>query len=195
MSREKRNRKLKPRIFFFVEGKTEKVFFEGLSQHYRLNAAKTIKIIDGSGLDWVDKVSNMMKNNPKLRPDERTLVFIIFDRDQLSVEAINKMRRKASKIGLKVADCQLGYSNLAFEVWLLAHYRKMTARIEDIRHLCSELSQCLGHEYIKGNSQQMERILNNDKVFRAIDNTSTLTAISVEQQSTNVGLTISTVID
>lgn len=194
MSREKRNRKLKPRIIFFVEGKSEKVFFESLSQHYRLNAAKTVKIIDGSGADWVDKVHNMMKNNPRLRPDERTLVYIIFDRDRLSIEVINKMRQKARKLARRLSDCQIGFSNLSFELWLLAHYRKVTVRVEDERHLCAALSEFLGAEYIKGNGQQMESIIKDDKVFQAVANTKNLTAISVDQASTNIGTIVSAVI-
>ncbi|BDZ30540.1 RloB family protein [Lactiplantibacillus sp. WILCCON 0030] len=194
MSREKRSRKLKPRIFFFVEGKTEKVFFDALSQHYRLIAAKTVKIIDASGSDWVDKVANMMKNNPKLRPDEKTQVYIIFDRDDLSVEIVSKMQRKAKKMAIRIADCQLGFSNRSFEVWLLAHYRKMTVRVEDTRHLCAELSQFWGYVYVKGDSQQMESILKDDKVFQAIDNTQTLTSLSIDKQSTNIGTIVSTVI-
>jgi len=195
MSRERKSRKLKPKILFFVEGKTEKVFFDALAQHYRLNAAKTVKIIEGSGLDWVDKVKNMLKNNPSLKTDERTQIYIVFDRDRLSVDAISRMQHKVEKMRKHISICELGFSNRSFEVWLLAHYRKITARIEDQRHLCTELSKYLGYEYIKGSSQQMESILKGDKVYQAIANTKAVADIAVDQQSTNIGMIVNAVIN
>lgn len=194
MSRDRKKRQLKPRIFFFVEGKTEKVFFEALSQHYRLAAAKTIKIMDASGLDWVDKASSMMKNDPRLRPDDHTQVFIIFDKDDFTKQKINQMMKKADRLSQKMMTCQLGFSNRSFEVWLLAHYQVMTSRIESQVVLNQKLSKVLGTTYIKGNSRQMEHILADDKVYQAIDHTKKIVTITTEQQAKNIGRIVDTVI-
>ncbi|ETY75075.1 hypothetical protein LFAB_04035 [Lactiplantibacillus fabifermentans T30PCM01] len=67
-------------------------------------AAKTIKIMDNSGQDWVDKAANMMKNNPNLKPDDNTKVFIIFDKDVLSESGMTKMMKKVSILERSVPD-------------------------------------------------------------------------------------------
>lgn len=195
MSRERKKRKLKPRIFFFVEGKTEKVFFDALSQEYRLLAARTIKIMDNSGKDWVDKAANMMRNNPSLQPDRNTKIFIIFDKDDLTEAAIAKMKKKSEKLGKQCLDCKLGISNLSFEVWLLAHFQSITNRIENQMHLNAQLSGYLNADYVKGNSRQMETIVKDDKVYVAIENASNVSMFSVNRQSTNIGDIVAEVIN
>ena len=96
MSRKRQNRKLKPKLLFLVEGETEKAYFEALAQHYRLTAAKTVKILDNNGNDWLDKAKNMLKNNSKLTPDEQTRVFIIFDSNNENEHQLIKIIKKAT---------------------------------------------------------------------------------------------------
>ena len=105
MSRERKKKKLKPKIIFLVEGKSEKVFFEMLAQRYKLTASKVVKILDGTGHDFMDKAKSKL-NDPKLKADNKTQVFVIFDNDnQLSdVEAkgkinVNDLHRKAQNWG------------------------------------------------------------------------------------------------
>lgn len=121
--------------------------------------------MDNCGQDWVNKAINMMKNNPKLRPDTETKILIIFDKDDHPKSVITNMMKKAKKMENRVATCKLGISNISFEVWLLAHYEKITPGIKSQSELCYQLSRCLNDQYIKANSGQIETILKDDKVF------------------------------
>ncbi|ANN49199.1 hypothetical protein A6F53_08045 [Levilactobacillus brevis] len=199
MSRARKERKLKPKIIFLVEGKSEKVFFEMLAQKYKLTASKVIKILDGTGHDFVDKAKSKL-NDPKLKTDNKTKVFVIFDNDSnlsdIDSEGknnINELFSKAQKVK-KVESCDLVVSNICFEVWLLAHYQKMTPGIKSTKWLNQKLGYYLEDEYIKGNSSQIEKILDDDKVFEAIKNTEEISSINCACQSTNIGVIVSNVI-
>lgn len=194
MSRSKQKRKLKPRILFFVEGETEEAFFDSLSQNYGMSAAKTIKILNNSGGDWIDKAKNMMANNTKLKPDSKTKVFIIFDKNNNTEKEINEMFKKAKKLKLNNATCKIGFSNSSFEVWLLAHYQKITSTIISQKDLYVALTKYLNQKYVKANRRQIENILKDDKVCTAIENTKNVSTVSVSKQSTNIGNIVTEVI-
>lgn len=194
MSRSKQKRKLKPRILFFVEGETEEAFFDSLSQNYGMSAAKTIKILNNSGGDWIDKAKNMMANNTKLKPDSKTKIFIIFDKNNNTEKEINEMFKKAKKLKLNNATCKIGFSNSSFEVWLLAHYQKITSTIISQKDLYVALTKYLNQKYVKANRRQIENILKDDKVCTAIENTKNVSTVSVSKQSTNIGNIVTEVI-
>ena len=95
----------------------------------------------------------------------------------------------------KVESCDLVVSNVCFEVWLLAHFQKMTPGLKEKRWLNQKLGQYLGEEYIKGDSAQIEKILDDDKVFTAIKNTEEISSINCASQSTNIGVIVKRVIE
>lgn len=199
MSRERRGKKLKPRIFFLVEGKTEKIFFDMLAQKYRLTGARTVRVLDCQGNDFVDKAKNKLKNS-RLKPDKKTKVFIVFDNDGKLSDTdsegknnIHNLFKKAQQIE-GIESCSLVISNYCFEVWLLAHFKTMTAGFKNLTSLKKELSQFLGETYVKGNSSQIEKILNDDRVLKAIKNTNTISSIKCEEQSTNIGVIVQDII-
>ncbi|WGS68714.1 RloB family protein [Lactiplantibacillus plantarum] len=199
MSRTRNKRKLKPKIIFLVEGKSEKVFFEMLAQKYKLTASKVVKILDGTGHDFVDKAKSKL-TDPQLKADNKTKVFVIFDNDSNLSDVysreksnINELFSKAQKV-TKVESCDLVISNICFEVWLLAHFQKMTPGLKSTKWLNQKLGQYLGEEYIKGDSSQIEKILDDDKVFTAIKNTEKISSINCTCQSTNIGVVVSSVI-
>ncbi|WP_370561536.1 RloB family protein [Lactiplantibacillus plantarum] len=194
MSRSKKKRPLKPKIVFFVEGDTEKAFFVSLAQHYRLTAAKVIRILNCSGKDWVDKATSMMKNDPNCKPSVNTQFYIIFDRDNLSQQQIQTMQAKVKRLNCTGIKCNIGISNHNFEVWLLAHFKLVTSHSMSPAQLCQELSNCLGQSYQKANPVQIEKILSNDKVHNAIANSRSITPFMYAKQSTDIGTIIKNIL-
>lgn len=189
MSRMRNKRKLKPKIIFLVEGKSEKVFFEMLAQKYKLTASKVVKILDGTGHDFVDKAKSKL-TDPQLKADNDSNLSDVYSREKSN---INELFSKAQKV-TKVESCDLVISNICFEVWLLAHFQKMTPGLKNTKWLNQKLGQYLGEEYIKGDSSQIEKILDDDKVFTAIKNTEKISSINCTCQSTNIGVVVSSVI-
>lgn len=212
MSRKKRHLKVGAKIFFFVEGYTEENYFRKLIQYYKLytastkalfnDSAKKIKVMDGNG-DWVEYTKKILTKDPKFRPDSGTRIFIIFDKDQISDKKIDKMLKDAANLTINGSKCQIGLSNCSFEVWLLAHFQKMTPKPIEFskrwqEQLEESLGKYLGKKYKKNkivNNKQMEKILSENKVFEAIKNTEKISKISLDKQSTNIGPIVSDILN
>lgn len=203
MSRKKsKNRSPKKHNYIlFVEGFTERNYFQALFQLYRISFAKVIKI-EGSGQNWVEKSLNNLKNNRRsLNYDSDTKVYVIFDKDDICSEQIDKMQEIISK---KKINLQLGISNCSFEVWLLAHYIEMTSVQIGIRKtfqkdLQKKLTAYLKEEYSKNkkkNVKQIQKILNNDRnrVNIAIENVGHISGFKEGSQSTDIGRIVSDII-
>ncbi|GGG35046.1 RloB-like protein [Lactobacillus apis] len=196
MSRSRKKRPVKEKILFFVEGTTEKNYFDELFFIYNLRTAKATKIMKGSG-DWVDKTASFIKNTPdnRYKSDSETKIYIIFDKDGYDDKRIAKMREKATSLkGIKKASCQVCVSNCSFEVWLLAHYEKMTPKVIESssiwqKNLKRKLTEHLGEEYVKvesTNTKLIRKILEDDKVYDAINNTQSIAVYSDTNQSTDI---------
>jgi len=115
--------------------------------------------------------------------------YIIIDRDYLSRDEFERIRRKANQM----QNAELIFSNVAFEVWLLAHYQKMTARPVDAdadnARYRRELSNCLDEPYKKGDSVQLDKIISSAEhpIDTAFSNTSAIQELDYDYQCTNVG--------
>ena len=87
--------------------------------------------------------------------------YIIIDRDNISRAEFEHIQREANQR----QNVELIFSNVAFEVWLLAHYQNMTARPVDAdtdnARYRRVLSNCLNEPYKKGNSVQLDRIISS----------------------------------
>lgn len=195
MSRSKRNIKPKPLILFLVEGETEKSFFNKLSQNYRLTSAKTIKILNNSGSNWIEKAKLMIQNDNKLQINQDTKIFIIFDKNNDSDNKIQEMLTAGNKLNINGSSCKVGFSNSCFEVWLLAHYERVTCSLTKDSELYKKLSNYLNADYKKGNPKQMAKIVSNNKVFNAIQNSKEIKRFSSGYQSTNIGEIVNDIID
>ena len=73
-------------------------------------------ILNNSGRTWIDKAKRLLQNDPKLSRDKQTDVFVVFDKDEITVEELKAMFSKAIK-----EKFTIGFSNITFEVWLVAH--------------------------------------------------------------------------
>lgn len=205
MSRQRKKRPVKEKILFFVEGTTEKNYFEELFFIHDLHTAKASVIMEGSG-DWVDKTARIIKNthSHRYKSDSGTKIYIIFDKDNYKDEEIAKMREKATSLkGIKKASCQVCVSNCSFEVWLLAHYEKMTPKVIEYsstwqKNLEQKLTKYLGEKYVKEestNTKLIKKILANNKVYAAINNTQSIAVYSDTTQSTDINLMIKSLIN
>ncbi|RJY51037.1 RloB domain-containing protein [Veillonella atypica] len=115
--------------------------------------------------------------------------YIIIDRDNISRAEFEHIQREANQR----QNVELIFSNVAFEVWLLAHYQNMTARPVDAdtdnARYRRVLSNCLNEPYKKGNSVQLDRIISSAEhpIETAFNNTSAIQELSYDNQCTNVG--------
>ena len=184
MARTRGEKQLKRKIFIFTEGKTEKVYFDSLRQPLSLANAK-IKALEmnSTGIDLLHKALSQMKHNPGFERDDQTDVFLIFDKDDLTEENFKKLSKKA-----KDEKIEIGFSNINFEVWLLAHFEPLTTKIQAGNMLKQKLTKHLARPYQKADPKQLERMASNYKI--AIENTKAVSNIDFHKQSTNIGVRI-----
>ena len=184
MARFKTKKQLKRKIFIFTEGKTEKMYFDALRQPLSLANAK-IKILEVSstGIDLLNKATNQMRNNPSFERDDQTDVILIFDKDNMSEHDFKKLDER-----IKRENMSVGFSNVSFEVWLLAHFELLTTKIQEGSILKQKLTNYLGQDYKKTDPKQLKRMAFNYKV--AIRNAKAVKEIDFYKQSTNIGVLI-----
>lgn len=184
MARNKKGRKEKRKVYILVEGETEQKYFDFLRQKLRLpNMKIRTLILNNSGKTWIDKAKRLLQNDPKLDRDKQTDVFVVFDKDEITVEELDAMFSKAMK-----ENFVIGFSNIAFEVWLLAHFEFMTSHLISKQGLKDKLSRYLQAEYIKANSDQLEKIIEHLDV--ALKNSASISKVDFYGQSTNIGAMI-----
>lgn len=180
MARQKKKRPSKKMVYIFVEGVTEKTYFDALRQKLRLTSVKMeILKLDNAGCNWVEKSLNQMRNNPNYRRDSNTEVFVVFDKDQLKKAQFENMLSLA-----KINDISIIFSNISFELWLLAHFEPITTANYSLRKTIEKLSQHLSEKYIKANVKQIDRLIDN--YSSAIFNTNTVLNVTYDKQGTNV---------
>ncbi len=181
MARNKKGRKEKRKVYILVEGETEQKYFDFLRQKFRLSNVKIrTLILNNSGRTWIDKAKRLLQNDPKLSRDKQTDVFVVFDKDEITVEELKAMFSKAVK-----ENFTIGFSNITFEVWLVAHFEPMTSHLISKQGLKDKLSRYLQAKYIKANSDQLEKIIENLDV--ALKNSALISKVDLCGQSTNIG--------
>ncbi len=181
MARNKKGRKEKRKVYILVEGETEQKYFDFLRQKFRLSNVKIrTLILNNSGRTWIDKAKRLLQNDPKLSRDKQTDVFVVFDKDEITVEELKAMFSKAVK-----ENFTIGFSNITFEVLLVAHIEPMTSHLISKQGLKDKLSRYLQAKYIKANSDQLEKIIENLDV--ALKNSALISKVDLCGQSTNIG--------
>lgn len=180
MARNKKGRKEKRKVYILVEGETEQKYFDFLRQKLRLSNVKIrTLILNNSGRTWIDKAKRLLQNDPKLSRDKQTDVFVVFDKGEITVEELKAMFSKAVK-----ENFTIGFSNITFEVWLVAHFEPMTSHLISKQGLKDKLSRYLQAKYIKANSDQLEKIIENLDV--ALKNSALISKVDLCGQSTNI---------
>ncbi|WP_314406062.1 RloB family protein [Leuconostoc suionicum] len=180
MARQKKKRRSKKMVYVFVEGVTEKTYFDALRQQLRLTSLKMeILKLDNAGCNWVEKSLNQMRNNPNYKRESNTEVFVVFDKDQLKKTQFDTMLSLAKR-----NDISIIFSNISFELWLLAHFEPITTANYSLQKTIEKLSQHLSEKYIKANVKQIDRLIDN--YSSAISNTTTVLNVAYDKQGTNV---------
>ena len=96
MARVKKERPLKKLIAIFVEGPTEKDYFEQLKQQKHLGGATAVRIdtLSGSG-DYVDKAEKQIKSSPLFRKRNVTQKVLVYDANHASEKVLQSLFEKA----------------------------------------------------------------------------------------------------
>ena len=173
---------------FIVDGITEEKYFNAIFQRYKLSATE-VKRISNSGNMAV--IQGLSEAHGKEEAEGKTYdyYYIVIDRDDLTESDYDKICRDLAS-----------QPNVAFEVWLLAHYDTMTARpvdlLKDREDLKRVLGNKLGVKYKKGDTKQLYKIMSNSNhsIELPLNNTRNISKINMAYQCTNVGVVLSHVI-
>lgn len=188
MARQSKSRVKQLKNLLIVDGDTEERYFKNILQRYNMSA-KDVKRVAPSGGNAVTSALSEARRFEATMRKQYLNYYIIIDRDFLSRDEFERIRREANQS----QNVELIFSNVSFEVWLLAHYQKMTARPVDANAdnawYRRVLSNCLNEHYKKSNSAQLDKIISSAKhpIETAFNNTSDIQKLSYDNQCTNVG--------
>ena len=188
MARQSKSRVKQLKNLLIVDGETEEVYFKNILQRYKMSA-KDVKRVTPSGGQAVSFGMSEANSFETAMRKQYSNYYIIIDRDNISRAEFEHIQREANQR----QNVELIFSNIAFEVWLLAHYQNMTARPVDAdadnARYRRVLSNCLNEPYKKGNSVQLDRIISSAEhpIETAFNNTSAIQELSYDNQCTNVG--------
>ncbi|GAA0609743.1 RloB family protein [Virgibacillus siamensis] len=167
-SRRRKGLKTKKSMLLVCEGThTEVSYFESIRQLLRKpNVTVEVHGEGKSQMALLDAAKAKIKNN------KRDIVssWVVFDKDDVTREQIEKTSKKAKERSIKV-----GFTNICFELWLLMHFQKVGNPI-DKKQLYRALESYLeitNYEKLKGDWELIEKIAykyktaikNNKKLF------------------------------
>lgn len=179
----KKLKEIKPTIAIFCEGESEVNYFKMLVRKYRAgNVAThglsiTIKSLGGrKGTNLISAVHKQLTHGKRINAEA---VYLVFDRDDLTVEEIRNCQIQAQANGFSVI-----FSSINFEIWILLHFEafrrsytkdELYKRLSDDEHFAQDYKRFKGSDY----DQYLV-----DKVATAIENARQLN-ISVDELATS----------
>lgn len=188
MARQSRGKVKQLKNLLIVDGETEEVYFKNILQRYNMSA-KDVKRVAPSGGNAVTPALSEARSFEATMRKQYLNYYIIIDRDNISRAEFEHIRREADQR----QNVTLIFSNVSFEVWLLAHYQRMTDRPVDANAdnawYRQVLSIYLNEHYKKSNSAQLDKIISSAKhpIDTAFNNTSAIQELNYDNQCTNVG--------
>lgn len=188
MARQSKSKVKQLKNLLIVDGDTEERYFKNILQRYNMSA-KDVKKVSPSGGQAVSSGMSEARSFEIAMRKQYSNYYIIIDRDYLSRDEFERIRREANQM----QNVELIFSNVAFEVWLLAHYQNMTARPVDTDadndRYRRVLSNYLDAPYKKGDSVQLDKIISSAEhpIDTAFNNTSAIQELDYDYQCTNVG--------
>lgn len=188
MARQSKSKVKQLKNLLIVDGDTEERYFKNILQRYNMSA-KDVKKVSPSGGQAVSSGMSEARSFETAMRKQYSNYYIIIDRDYLSRDEFECIRREANQM----QNVELIFSNVAFEVWLLAHYQNMTARPVDAdadnARYRRELSNYLDAPYKKGDGVQLDKIISlaEHPIDTAFNNTSAIQELDYDYQCTNVG--------
>lgn len=188
MARQSKSRVKQLKNLLIVDGDTEERYFKNILQRYNMSA-KDIKQVAPSGGNAVTSALSEAHSFEAAMRKQYSNYYIIIDRDYLSKDEFERIRREANQR----QNVTLIFSNVSFEVWLLAHYQNMTSRPVDASKdndvYIQKLDNYLKAPYKKGDGIQLDKIISSAEhpIDTAFNNTSTIQELDYDYQCTNVG--------
>lgn len=188
MARQSKSKVKQLKNLLIVDGETEEVYFKNILQRYNMSA-KDVKRVSPSGGQAVSSGMSEARSFETAMRKQYSNYYIVIDRDNISRAEFDHIRGEADQRH----NVELIFSNVSFEVWLLAHYQRMTDRPVDAdadnARYRRELSNRLGEPYKKGYSAQLDKIISSAEhpIDTAFNNTSAIQELSYDNQCTNVG--------
>ena len=167
-------------IYLFVEGEADKAYFDTLKAELHMPGLKAFDTKGGSGIKVLEKARSKLKLG---NLDEDSEKYLVFDKDALTQGELQGILKRAKEEGFGI-----GFSNISFEVWLLAHFEKLTKGLLSQKSLEISLSQHLKQSYKKANQKQLEIIIS--KYEAAINNANVVNKVDFDYQCTTIGTMI-----
>lgn len=188
MARQSKSKVKQLKNLLIVDGDTEERYFKNILQRYNMSA-KDVKRVAPSGGNAVTSALSEAHSFEAAMRKQYSNYYIIIDRDNISKDEFERIRREANQR----QNVELIFSNVSFEVWLLAHYQNMTSRPVDASKdndvYIQKLDNYLKAPYKKGDGIQLDKIISSAEhpIDTAFNNTSAIQALSYDYQCTNVG--------
>ena len=171
-------------IYLFVEGtQSEPAYFNLLKKKLGIKNLQVHSKMSKSNAASLITYAKKKITSDHNDLDENAKVYLVFDKDDLS-----KKKYQDIVIMSKNEGFEIGFSNVSFEVWLLAHYENMTKGLIDQKQLEKKLSVYLNQVYNKGDSLQLEKMVVNYE--NALKNTERINQVDLNFQCTTVGTMI-----
>ena len=154
----KRNRTIKPRILILCEGQTEEKYFLGLKQHddYR-RALQAVSIVilaaKGGSPNAILEKAKKLRSQASKQNNAFDQIWLVFDHDNQDEKILTSVLQKAQRERFFIT-----FSNLAFEVWLLLHFRCAQLKYLDNSALVKQLT-AVYPAFKKGNRQDFKNLL------------------------------------
>lgn len=117
MARQSKSKVKQLKNLLIVDGDTEERYFKNILQRYNMSA-KDVKKVSPSGGQAVSSGMSEARSFETAMRKQYSNYYIIIDRDYLSRDEFERIRREANQM----QNVELIFSNVAFEVWLLAYY-------------------------------------------------------------------------
>lgn len=151
----KKIKETKPTIALYCEGESEVNYFKMLMRKYRAGNVAAhglnvkIKAMGGrKGTKLVNAVKKQLTHGKKVNAEE---VYLVFDRDDLTVADIRDCQMQARENKFKII-----FSSINFEIWILLHFEtvqrsytkaELYKRLSDDRHFNQDYKRFKGSNY------------------------------------------------
>lgn len=117
-TRERGNRALRKTILIYCEGETERIYFE---QMKILKRSKTVSVKIKNVKRSALKLAQHAYRDSSYQPFDE--IWIVFDKDDLTEKQLEEVNDFCSRHNIHI-----GYTNEAFELWLLLHYEQVDVK-------------------------------------------------------------------
>ena len=139
--KEKKIRKVsKNRILILCEGKTEKVYLEGLRKSFprQLQRDISLEIVQAEHSETITAIKELTNKIKKAKLEKQAFKesWLIFDDDNRALNPIFQQ--------LKKEEIKFVYNSISLEYWFLLHYKDTTRQFENADVVIKELEKDFG---------------------------------------------------